>query len=347
MFAVLPFGNRTVIETLTGAQLEQAFLNGFSPFCNAGDRDGPLPADLRAEGARSPATARRRWSTACGRRRTGIGGPLTPIGPADTVRFVTNDFMYTGGDGYTVFTQGTNVLQPGDDLLQVAIDYVTANSPVGSGGRRPHRRPVTEHTRGGGRAPASPLERPPSATRRPLSSVHACDRAPRDVQLGRRRAPQGLVSARRVDGRSATALLRRAVRRRRGRLAVLRAARPGRDAALGRAHARSLHLPRQGRRRDDLPRGRADRRGVRGLPWLRRAARAVGEAARRPAPVPPALRQVGGGQAGARPRARAARAARAADRVPPPLLDGAGRALATRSGSSRSRGSPTSRSTLR
>ncbi len=31
MFSVLPFGNRTVIETLTGAQLEQAFLNGFCP----------------------------------------------------------------------------------------------------------------------------------------------------------------------------------------------------------------------------------------------------------------------------------------------------------------------------
>ena len=50
--------------------------------------------------------------------------------PADTVRFVTNDFMYTGGDGYTVFAEGTDVLQPGDDLMQVAIDYVTANSPV-------------------------------------------------------------------------------------------------------------------------------------------------------------------------------------------------------------------------
>ncbi len=61
----------------------------------------------------------------------GVNGPLTPIGPADSVRFVTNDFMYGGSDGYTVFTQGTNVLQPGDDLLQVAIDYVTANSPVG------------------------------------------------------------------------------------------------------------------------------------------------------------------------------------------------------------------------
>jgi len=39
--------------------------------------------------------------------------------------------MYTGGDEYTVFAQGTNVLQPGDDLLEVAIGYVAANSPVG------------------------------------------------------------------------------------------------------------------------------------------------------------------------------------------------------------------------
>ena len=34
VFAVLPFGNRTVIETLTGAQLKAAFVNGFTPFCN-------------------------------------------------------------------------------------------------------------------------------------------------------------------------------------------------------------------------------------------------------------------------------------------------------------------------
>ncbi len=60
----------------------------------------------------------------------GIAGPATPIGPTDSVRFVTNDFMFTGGDGYTVFAQGTNVQNPGDDLLQVAIDYVSANSPV-------------------------------------------------------------------------------------------------------------------------------------------------------------------------------------------------------------------------
>jgi 2',3'-cyclic-nucleotide 2'-phosphodiesterase (5'-nucleotidase family) len=38
--------------------------------------------------------------------------------------------MFTGGDGYTVFAQGTNVQNPGDDLLEVAIDYIAANSPV-------------------------------------------------------------------------------------------------------------------------------------------------------------------------------------------------------------------------
>lgn len=132
MFSVLPFGNRTTILTLTGAQLEAAFINGFTPFC--------FPAFAGGTG-RFPQVSGLKVTFACngntpvvtGMWKTpqGIGGPQTPIGPADSIRIVTNDFMYTGGDGYTIFTQGTNVLQPGDDLLQVAIDYVAANSPVG------------------------------------------------------------------------------------------------------------------------------------------------------------------------------------------------------------------------
>ncbi len=43
MFAVLPFGNRTVILTLSGAQLEQAFLNGFSPACDPNVHSGRFP----------------------------------------------------------------------------------------------------------------------------------------------------------------------------------------------------------------------------------------------------------------------------------------------------------------
>jgi len=132
MFSVLPFGNRTVILTLTGAQLQEAFVNGFTPFCfpafTGGTGRFPQVSGLKVTfscNGQTPVVTGM-WKTP-----QGIGGPQIPIGPADSVRFVTNDFMYTGGDGYTVFAQGTNVQQPGDDLLQVTIDYITANSPVG------------------------------------------------------------------------------------------------------------------------------------------------------------------------------------------------------------------------
>jgi len=129
MFAVLPFGNRTVILTLTGTQLEQAFLNGFSPAGDPAIHTGRFP---QISGLKATFTCNGTTPVVTGMWKTpnGPAGPSTPIGPSDTVRLVTNDFMYTGGDAYTVFAQGTDVLQPGDDLLQVAIDYITANSPV-------------------------------------------------------------------------------------------------------------------------------------------------------------------------------------------------------------------------
>lgn len=130
MFSVLPFGNRTVIETITGAQLEQALLNGFSPKCNVAIATGRFP---QVSGLKITYGCNGLVPVITGiwKAPQGVNGPLTPIGPADTVRIVTNDFMFTGGDGYTVLAQGTNVQQPGDDLLQVAIEYMTANSPVG------------------------------------------------------------------------------------------------------------------------------------------------------------------------------------------------------------------------
>jgi 2',3'-cyclic-nucleotide 2'-phosphodiesterase (5'-nucleotidase family) len=129
MFAVLPFGNRTTLLTLTGAQLREAFLNGFSPVCNPAIATGRFP---QVSGLRATFHCNGTTPVVDGMWKTpdGIGGVQTPIGDADTVRIVTNDFMYTGGDGYTVFAQGTDVQQPGDDLMQVATDYVTANSPV-------------------------------------------------------------------------------------------------------------------------------------------------------------------------------------------------------------------------
>jgi 2',3'-cyclic-nucleotide 2'-phosphodiesterase (5'-nucleotidase family) len=129
MFAVLPFGNRTTILTLTGAQLRTAFLNGFSPVCNPAIATGRFP---QVSGLRATFHCNGTTPVVDGMWRTpdGIGGPQTPIADGDSVRVVTNDFMYTGGDGYAVFAEATDVQQPGDDLMQIATDYVTANSPV-------------------------------------------------------------------------------------------------------------------------------------------------------------------------------------------------------------------------
>ena len=127
---MLPFGNRTVIETLTGAQLTEALLNGFSPVCNTAIATGRFPQvsglkiDFHCDGT-TPVV------DGIALAPDGPGGTLTPLGPADTVRIVTNDFMFNGGgDGYTVLASGTDVLQPGDALLDVVIEYIAANSPV-------------------------------------------------------------------------------------------------------------------------------------------------------------------------------------------------------------------------
>jgi 2',3'-cyclic-nucleotide 2'-phosphodiesterase (5'-nucleotidase family) len=131
MFAVLPFGNRTVIETLTGEQLTTAFLNGFTPFCDplfaGGTGRFPQVSGLKVE---FHCTGTTPVVDGIWKAPDGPTGTLTPVGPADAVRIVTNDFMFGGGDGYTIFGAGTNVQQPGDALLDIAIEYVAANSPV-------------------------------------------------------------------------------------------------------------------------------------------------------------------------------------------------------------------------
>ena len=124
---MLPFGNRTVIAHLTGAQLTEA-LKTASIRSATRDRHRAFPAGRRPETRlplRRPRVRGRRNLEGTGR----AAGPLTPVGPADTVRFVTNDFMFTGGDGYTAFANGTDVLQPGDGLLEISVDYITANTP--------------------------------------------------------------------------------------------------------------------------------------------------------------------------------------------------------------------------
>ncbi|MBE2319622.1 alkaline phosphatase family protein [Solirubrobacter sp. CPCC 204708] len=130
VFGVLPFGNRTTILTVAYEDLVAAFQNGFRPPC--GDTSvstgrtpqfSGLQVQMHCTG--TTPVIDNIWLTP-----EGVNGPKSLLAPGSSVRMVIPDFMYTGGDGYTSFARGTNVLQPGDGLLEVTIDYITANSPV-------------------------------------------------------------------------------------------------------------------------------------------------------------------------------------------------------------------------
>jgi 2',3'-cyclic-nucleotide 2'-phosphodiesterase (5'-nucleotidase family) len=51
------------------------------------------------------------------------------LDPDTTYRVVTNSFLADGGDSFSVFTEGTNRVDHGDDLAAF-VAYLTANSPV-------------------------------------------------------------------------------------------------------------------------------------------------------------------------------------------------------------------------
>jgi 5'-nucleotidase len=52
------------------------------------------------------------------------------VQPTDTFRVTMNNFLASGGDGFTVFNQGTNALGGAQDI-DAFIAYFAANEPAG------------------------------------------------------------------------------------------------------------------------------------------------------------------------------------------------------------------------
>lgn len=122
-FEVQPFGNLLVTMDLTGAQLHdlleqqavqtrsrpvlifgvsQGFTFTYDPAAPFGNRIDPASIQLNG----------------------------TVVAPASTYRIVTNNFLADGGDGFTVFRDGTNRVGGGDDLAALT-DYLGGpNSPI-------------------------------------------------------------------------------------------------------------------------------------------------------------------------------------------------------------------------
>ena len=132
-FAVQPFGNLLVTMDLTGAQIERLLEQ-------QADSTDPAVATVLILGVSDGFTFSYDPAGPFGDRIDPASIKLNgdPLDPAATYRIVTNNFLADGGDGFTVFTEGTNRIGGGDDLAAL-IDYLGATP------RSPHRGPDRRH----------------------------------------------------------------------------------------------------------------------------------------------------------------------------------------------------------
>jgi 5'-nucleotidase len=124
LFTTQPFNNVLTVVSCTGSQIERILeqqwqsngttvniLQVSKGFTYTYDRAAPIGSRV------DPSTIK-------------IGG--VTVDPAATYRVTTNNFVVTGGDGFSVFTECTNPLG-GDIDLDALVKYFEANSPVAPG----------------------------------------------------------------------------------------------------------------------------------------------------------------------------------------------------------------------
>ena len=124
LIEVQPFGNTITLVSLTGDQLKAALENGVSQIETVAGRFPQVAGIRYSFDASKPA----------GSRITGVqiadAQGYSPIKPTATYRVVTNNFLLTGGDGYSVLQAGTNKLDTGLIDVDVTAEYVRTHSPI-------------------------------------------------------------------------------------------------------------------------------------------------------------------------------------------------------------------------
>jgi 5'-nucleotidase len=129
-FTVQPFGNTLVTKTMTGDMirrlLQQQFRANDTP-CNggtapAGGRVLQISSTFKYESNPAAATCDGKIG------KMWVNG--VEVQPADTFRVTMNNFLASGGDGFTVFNEGTAPLGGAIDL-DALVAYFGANEPAG------------------------------------------------------------------------------------------------------------------------------------------------------------------------------------------------------------------------
>jgi 5'-nucleotidase len=120
-FTVQPFGNSLVTKTMTGAQIKDLLEQQF--------RDCRGQTATRILQVSSGFAYTQRPAGPCDGRISDIKLNGVPVDPAASYRVTMNSFLATGGDGFTVFNEGTNALG-GDVDIDALAAYLGAHSPV-------------------------------------------------------------------------------------------------------------------------------------------------------------------------------------------------------------------------
>jgi 5'-nucleotidase len=122
-FTVQPFGNSLVTKTMTGAMIRSLLEQQF-PGCGGQTTKRILQISSTFSYEQDPAAG------TCAGRIGDMWVNGTPVAPGDSFRVTMNNFLATGGDGFTVFNQGTNALGGAQDI-DALVAYFGANQPAG------------------------------------------------------------------------------------------------------------------------------------------------------------------------------------------------------------------------
>ena len=124
-FNVQPFGNSLVTKTMTGDMIRRLLQQQFQGCGGTAPAEGRF---LQISSSFSYESAP--GATSCTDKigRMFVNGVL--VGPTDSFRVTMNNFLAAGGDGFTVFNEGTDALGGAQDI-DALVDYFQAAGAAG------------------------------------------------------------------------------------------------------------------------------------------------------------------------------------------------------------------------
>ncbi len=140
LFSVQPFGNSMVVKTFTGAQIRRALEQQFDSGTNTVQRPRIL---MVSEGLHYAYDLLR----APGQRVSDLRLNGAPLQAEGRYRVAMNSFLAAGGDNFSVFTEGTDVLGGAPDL-DALERHLRAQAALATGVAAPSTDRIRNLTRG-------------------------------------------------------------------------------------------------------------------------------------------------------------------------------------------------------